>query len=109
MTYAEKLKDPRWQKRRLEILQRDDWTCIWCGCKEKTLHVHHFCYTKGKEPWEAQEDELGTVCEDCHMLIHVKLPVPIQEIFDVITTMPGFIPPSAAQAIIEIIKKYILK
>lgn len=24
MTYGEKLRDPRWQKKRLEILQRDD-------------------------------------------------------------------------------------
>ncbi len=25
--YASKLKDPRWQKKRLEILQRDDFAC----------------------------------------------------------------------------------
>jgi hypothetical protein len=25
MKYAEKLKDPRWQKKRLEVFQRDDF------------------------------------------------------------------------------------
>jgi len=27
LTYSEKLKDPRWQKKRLEILSRDNFTC----------------------------------------------------------------------------------
>lgn len=27
MTYAEKLKDPRWQKKRLRILERDAFAC----------------------------------------------------------------------------------
>ncbi len=44
MTYAEQLKDPRWQKRRLEILQRDEWRCL-CGLRVvtrimKALGVH---------------------------------------------------------------------
>ncbi len=64
--YAELLKDPRWQKKRLEILERDDWTCQWCGSKEKTLHVHHLCYVHGRDPWESPIHELLTVCEDCH-------------------------------------------
>ena len=38
-TYLEKLKDPRWQKKRLEILERDGWKCMACGEKEKTLRV----------------------------------------------------------------------
>ena len=65
-TYAEKLKDPRWQKRRLQILERDGWACVKCGEKEKTLHVHHWWY-RG-EPWEAPDDALSTVCVDCHEL-----------------------------------------
>lgn len=38
--YLEKLKDPRWQKRRLEIFQRDEFTCQVCFDTESTLHVH---------------------------------------------------------------------
>jgi hypothetical protein len=63
-TYAEKLKDPRWQKKRLEIFERDKWTCQRCGGESKTLCVHHLAYHG--EPWEAPDSELVTMCEDCH-------------------------------------------
>ena len=33
MGYSEKLKDPRWQKKRLEILERDNFRCQYCGDK----------------------------------------------------------------------------
>lgn len=71
MTYSEKLKDPRWQKKRLEILQRDDWACQYCGDKETTLHVHHEIYEKGVEPWETDEWLLTTLCEECHEINHL--------------------------------------
>lgn len=69
-TYAEKLKDPRWQKMRLEILQRDDFTCRDCGDKESTLHVHHCLYLTGKNPWEYMDSELRTLCMSCHETRH---------------------------------------
>lgn len=31
--YSQKLLDPRWQRKRLEILQRDDFTCQVCSDK----------------------------------------------------------------------------
>ena len=64
--YHEKLKDPRWQKKRLEILERDGWSCKFCGSSEKTLHIHHLFYFKGKDPWEIHNGFLITLCEDCH-------------------------------------------
>ncbi len=64
--YSEKLKDPRWQRMRLEILNRDDFTCQICYDKESTLHVHHKLYKRGAEPWEYEPDLLVTLCEDCH-------------------------------------------
>jgi len=70
MTYSEKLKDPRWQKKRLEILERDDWTCRWCFDSESTLHIHHVKYKKGSNPWEYSNDDLITICEDCHTSEH---------------------------------------
>jgi len=63
-TYAEKLKDPRWQKKRLKILERDNWKCRECGATDKTLHVHHTQY-KG-DPWEIEDVKLKTLCCDCH-------------------------------------------
>lgn len=65
MTYAEKLKDPRWQRKRLEVFNRDNFTCRDCGVKDKPLHVHHCHYEKG-DPWKTHSDFLLTLCEDCH-------------------------------------------
>jgi hypothetical protein len=66
MRYSDKLKDPRWQKKRLEILQRDQWMCQKCGDSDSTLHVHHRNYVKDLEPWDYPNDSLITLCEDCH-------------------------------------------
>jgi len=72
MTYAEKLKDPRWQKKRLEVLNRDFFLCKYCMDGTTTLHVHHLKYNG--EPWEAKSEDLITLCEHCHVVIeHGKL------------------------------------
>ncbi len=65
MTYSEKLKDPRWQKKRLEVLNRDGWACRDCGDTTKQLHVHHSHYERGA-PWETGEQFLLTLCRGCH-------------------------------------------
>lgn len=67
--YSEKLLDPRWQKRRLAILQRDNWTCLECGNTEETLHVHHLYYRSGLQPWEYPDGALSTLCATCHKAI----------------------------------------
>jgi hypothetical protein len=69
-TYFEKLKDPRWQRKRLEIMERDDFTCVSCGNKEKTLNVHHKTYRKGAEPWDYEDGNFMTLCEPCHEQSH---------------------------------------
>lgn len=65
--YWEKLQDPRWQRRRLEILQRSNFKCEQCGSGDKTLHVHHIIYRKGVMPWEYPDRELYALCKDCHL------------------------------------------
>lgn len=62
--YSDKLRDPRWQKKRLEILNRDGWRCLVCGSTTNTLHVHHAAYDG--EPWEVSDALLYTVCAECH-------------------------------------------
>jgi hypothetical protein len=64
--YLEKLKDPRWQKKRLGIFERDEWTCQSCCSDENTLTVHHKYYIPDREPWDYPDDLLITLCEDCH-------------------------------------------
>jgi hypothetical protein len=70
LTYAEMLRDPRWQRRRLEIMQSADFRCELCGSAEKTLNVHHRQYRKGAKPWEYDDEELRCMCEDCHREDH---------------------------------------
>lgn len=64
--YIQKLKDPRWQRKRLEILERDEFRCQSCGDETATLHVHHLRYAISAEPWECPEAWLLTLCEKCH-------------------------------------------
>lgn len=67
MRYAEKLKDPRWQRKRLEIFQRDNFTCLASGATDEPLCVHHMRYHG--DPWDTPDDELETVCLDVNILI----------------------------------------
>ena len=69
-TYWAKLRDPRWQRRRLEILQRDEFECRLCCDDASTLHVHHLRYEKGADPWDAPDSSLLTACESCHEELH---------------------------------------
>lgn len=67
-SYQDKLSDPRWQRRRLEIFKRDDWKCVECGRNKLPLHVHHLKYHN--EPWDAPEEDLTTLCQLCHFFVH---------------------------------------
>lgn len=62
--YAEKLRDPRWQRLRLEVMQRDGFTCCRCRSANKILNVNHLVYSG--EPWDAPIEALETLCEVCH-------------------------------------------
>lgn len=72
MDYAEKLKNPKWQKKRLEIMERDDWKCQICSSKKNSLTVHHIRYMSGYEPWNYPESLLITLCENCHDFVHER-------------------------------------
>lgn len=72
-TYSEKFRSPKWQKKRLEILERDNFTCQICKSKESTLNVHHGYYEKDKNPWEYENETLYTLCEQCHKDHHRRL------------------------------------
>jgi len=65
-SYADKLRDPRWQKKRLEVLNRFGWACDDCGAADEELHVHHRYYEKGVEPWGYEDDCYQALCKTCH-------------------------------------------
>lgn len=68
--YSQKLKDPRWQKKRLELFSTRGWACEECGDSEEELHIHHLRYLKGKNPWEYENCDLKCLCRFCHQSIH---------------------------------------
>ena len=81
--YVRKLKGPRWQKKRLEILNRDNFTCRLCNDTESTLHVHHKRYSAG-EPWDIPNSALVTLCESCHEAESIALSEVIKDLSTII-------------------------
>jgi len=80
--YSEKLKDPRWQKMRLQILERDGWCCQRCLDSESTLHVHHLRYVPDWEPWEYPPNLCLTLCEECHNIEYEMMPDAISNLIE---------------------------
>jgi hypothetical protein len=64
--YVTLLRDPRWQKKRLEILTRDKWHCVWCHDYESPLQVHHKLYERSRSPWDYPGTNFITLCDRCH-------------------------------------------
>lgn len=69
-SYAELLKSPPWQKKRLEMLEASGWSCDNCGNDKETLNVHHRVYIKGRKPWEYDASQLQVLCQTCHKTHH---------------------------------------
>lgn len=70
MNFFDQYKHPEWQKKRLEVLSLREFTCQWCGAKDKQLHVHHPYYHKEKMVWEYSASLLQCLCDDCHEVAH---------------------------------------
>lgn len=70
MKYADQLRHPNWQKKRLEVLSAAGFSCSNCGDKETMLHVHHKHYVKGRMAWEYDAAELEALCAPCHDAAH---------------------------------------
>ena len=66
-SYRDKLRDDRWQSKRMLVLIRDGWVCRNCGNDyDDHSEVHHLFYLPGREPWEYHQDDLATLCRVCH-------------------------------------------
>lgn len=81
MTYADKLRDPRWLCRRAEVIKKADGRCRQCGAgpvdldagyEETPLEVHHVTYLRGREPWDHPDDILICLCRPCHAFRQVE-------------------------------------
>ena len=76
--YKDLLNHPKWQKRRLEIMQSHDFKCQICKDDEETLHIHHIKYKNcwyrkdtPADPWDYADQEMQCLCETCHSLAHM--------------------------------------
>ena len=72
-SYSDLLQNALWQKKRLEIMQRDNFSCVKCGrgINDGTmLNVHHKIYYPNRKPWEYEDNCLETLCVDCHKNEH---------------------------------------
>ena len=80
--YHALLQTEPWQKRRRQILERDDNRCVRCGSKHH-LNVHHRQYHRKSavssfvNPWEYKSNNLVTLCRSCHQLGHKLFKVPV--------------------------------
>lgn len=74
MTYAEKLRDPRWKEFRQAAFIFHGPFCTNCGSEyrsiDESIHVHHKRYINGKEPWEYHMSDVSVLCWECHKDIH---------------------------------------
>jgi hypothetical protein len=73
LSYADDLKHPLWQQRRLRVLEHAGWACECCGDTESQLHAHHKVYLKGHKPWEYEDGQLECLCDGCHSRAHALL------------------------------------
>lgn len=54
------------------IFERDEYTCMWCGKHSKQLTVHHVMPIWASSELACDEDNLVTLCRDCHFKINGK-------------------------------------
>ena len=66
----EEYKDPRWQKKRLEVMGAAGFECQCCGADDKTLNVHHVNYDKSAKMWDYDCYRLKCLCDECHEKQH---------------------------------------
>jgi hypothetical protein len=64
--FWELYKRPEWQQMRLRVMERENFTCEWCGSTSNTLNVHHTYYVKNMAPWEYPHESMRCFCEGCH-------------------------------------------
>jgi len=72
MAYKDDIKNGKWQKLRLQVMNRDSFKCQACFTQDN-LNVHHLYYEAGNKIWEYEPESLVTLCENCHNILHKDL------------------------------------
>lgn len=69
MDYKQQLKNQLWLNKKAEILKRDNYRCTNCG-SILNLQVHHKRYISGRMAWDYDNNDLITLCRNCHYSTH---------------------------------------
>lgn len=86
MEWKDQYKHPLWQKKRLEVLEYNGFVCQSCESVDKTIHVHHRRYVKGRKIWEYGVLEFDVLCEGCHSEVHAHKDI----LMDLISRVPAY-------------------
>jgi len=62
-----RLERKQYEELRRAILKRDGWRCQFCGAMTN-LEVHHLQFRS--HSGEDTEENLITICQDCHSRVH---------------------------------------
>lgn len=87
--YSESLRDPRWQKFRLAVLEAANWRCEHCNDSTSELHVHHSYYRAGHDPWMYPQNSMVALCDRCHGEVHKHQGAVKEAISKALRLVPG--------------------
>ncbi len=74
------MKRVEWKQIRKKILERDDYTCQYCGVQRKTfMQINHI----DGNPKDNSDENLEVICSACHKITHSGLWAVIFGILDV--------------------------
>ena len=72
--------DAEHRARRLLILERDDYTCAYCGFKSNKYQIMHHI---DDNPKNNNESNLQTVCQMCNLILHAGQGCVVQGVVDI--------------------------
>lgn len=73
MTYANKLKNPKWKAFSKNAIRSKGGFCDSCKQNGKVIQCHHNFYDLSREPWEYDIGEVRVLCSECHESFHFNL------------------------------------
>lgn len=76
---AKKLEGNAWKMRRLEILERDNYTCQYCGYRSEKYQIAH--HIDGN-PENNEDENLTTICQMCNLIEHAGQGCVVQGVVD---------------------------